>query len=378
MIYLDNAATTKVDPEVSALLSDLFVHHYGNASSSHKLGVKYKNIWEKAKLQVASLLACKPENIIFTSGATESNNTFFYNIALQSTPDKRKVLVSPIEHPSVLEVAKSYQDRGMLDIELLAVNENGWVDVQDLRNRIDRSVAAVLVMAVNNETGVLQPVEEISKICREHHVHFHCDFVQALGRVVFCEALFDSASFSAHKVYGPKGIGALYIRSLDRFHPFVAGGGQQANLRSGTEPVELIAGFGLACEKLKHGFAEYNRHMRGLKECMLENIRDIPEIALNASQNTVPHIINLSIDGIRSDSLALIFEQNDVLISQGSACSSNQGHKKLSHVLTAMGLPEKKIRSSFRISFGQENTLEEVDFVCKLIKTSLEKYKVRW
>lgn len=377
MIYLDNAATTKTDKEIGYFIGKLFMNSYGNASSSHLIGMNYKNLFLKARKNIADYMNCKPENIIFTSGATESNNTAIKNIVDKAARGKRRLLVSEVEHPSVLEPVKRYQAEGKIDVEYIPVNKDCCVCLEYLKKRMGNDVAGVVVMAVNNEMGSIQPVKEIAELCRFYNAAFHCDYVQAFGKIPFYPECVDFASFSAHKIYGPKGIGILYVKKPEEFCPLIYGGGQQGNKRSGTEPVELILALEMTVKNLFEHMEDNNNHIYRLKKRLLEGLRDSDKVSINSPDNAVPHIVNLSISGIRSDVISLIFEQKGIMVSQGSACSSNHGEKILSHVLMAMGFPEERIRSSFRISFGKYNTVEEIDYVVSVITEAIEKYSIR-
>ncbi|MDR1639008.1 MAG: cysteine desulfurase [Clostridiales bacterium] len=376
MYYFDSAATTKVDRDVGKLLGDLFANSFGNASSSHRLGEATKAEFAKAKEEIANCLGCGTGSIIFTSGATESNNTAVANIAGLAGPGKKRVIVSPIEHPSILEPLRHYEKLGAIDLDFLRVGQDCVVSVEELESKMGEDVAAVVVMAVNNETGAIQPVEEISKTCRQNGVAFHCDFVQGFGKIKFSPENYNFASFSAHKVYGPKGIGMLYVKNPEEFKPLMFGGGQQGGFRCGTEPVELIRALALTVTSLYRESEANNQYIKMLRGYMLDKLSDCPEVESNLPQGGVPHILNISVKGVRSDALALVFYQNDIMLSQGSACSSNHEEKSLSPVLLAMGLPEEKIRSSFRISFSKTNTIRDIEFVVDTIKNAVNKYKV--
>ncbi|MCL2425150.1 MAG: cysteine desulfurase [Oscillospiraceae bacterium] len=376
MIYFDNAATTEADKDVRLAMTEVMVNHFGNASSLHAMGISSKKLLDNAKEQIVQLLNCNSGDVLFTSGATESNNAAIFNVSMRATVGKRRILVSPIEHPSVLETVSMYEKRGLFEVEMLAVRSDGLLDMEDFKAKVNKNILAVFVMAVNNETGVIQPICEISDICKENDIYFHCDFVQGLGKIEFSEALFDSASFSAHKVYGPKGIGALYIKNVSQFYPLIVGGGQQRGLRSGTEAIELVVGFGLACKQLKTNQERYYEHATDLKRALERGISEMPFINLNAEYNTIPHINNIYIEGVRSDVLALLFQQQGIAISQGSACSSNN-EKNVSYVLSAMGFSEQRIRSSFRVSFGKGNTSSDVEYMCKLFRDIHNKYGIK-
>jgi cysteine desulfurase len=378
MVYFDNAATTKVDRNVGELLGEIFINDFGNASSTHALGARYKEMFLNARNNIANYLNCPSENILFTSGATESNNTAIANIINKATDKKRRVVVSPIEHPSVLEPIKRYQSTNAIELDYLCVDSSCKIDLDDMIAKMGDDVLAVIVMAVNNETGAIQPISDISNICKKHRAVFHCDFVQALGKIPFLPDSVDFASFSAHKIYGPKGIGLLYVKNPQLFHPYIFGGGQQSNYRSGTEPVELIVALELTFKNLYQCNVANNQHIKSLKACLMDRFKDCPDIRVNSSPDAVPHIISISINGVRSDSMSLIFQQKGVMVSQGSACSSNHDEKILSHVLLAMGLPDDRIRSSFRVSFGKYNTFDEVGYLADVIEEAVGKYKVRW
>jgi cysteine desulfurase len=361
-IYLDNHATTRVDPRVVEAMAPYWSQDYGNAAShGHVLGWRAEEAVEQARESLASALGAEPREIVFTSGATEANNLALLGAA-EAAPVGRNHLVSvATEHPSVLDPCRALEARGF-ELTILPVDADGRIEPEAVAASLRDSTRLVSVMAANNEIGVLQPVAEIGALCRERGVLFHTDAVQAFGKVPLDVDEADLLSISAHKIYGPKGVGALYVRARRprvRLEPRVFGGGHERGLRSGTLPVPLIVGFAWAAELcLAEREAEAVR-LAELRDRLLVRLRGSLEgVALNGDpRRRLPANLNLAFAGVDADQL--LVELRGVALSTGSACSSATPGP--SHVLTALGLPEERVRASLRMGLGRFTTLEEVD-----------------
>ena len=353
IIYLDNSATTKPYAEVVSAMSECMTFFYGNPSSLHRLGFEAEKAVKKARESVAKRLAVAPETVYFTSGGTESNNTAIFG-AYRSG----KVITTPIEHKSVLEPMKR-----LGCAEFASVNKDGTVSLESLESLIDKDTTLVSVMHVNNETGAVQPISEIKKIIKEKapRALFHVDAVQSFCKIPIPENTADLISVSAHKIHGPKGVGALYVRRGIRLNPHILGGGQEKGVRSGTENVPGIVGFGKACEKV-NDFSHVEKLGAILRE-RLENIK------INGCG--MPYILNVAYPGIRSEIIVHALEAKGVMVSSGSACSSS----KASYVLEAMGLPKGYPDSSIRISLSAENTEDEIITATDIINETIRDLK---
>jgi cysteine desulfurase len=360
VIYLDYNATTPLLPEVFEAMRPYFLDQWGNASSPYRFGLLARAGIENARCMVADLIAAEPNEILFTSGATEANNTAL-RTALHARPEKRHVIVSKTEHSSVLECCESLE-RGGFKVTYLPVDQEGQIDPTELEEAISNETAIVSVMWANNETGVLLPIEQISEVCRQKGVPLHCDAVQAAGKVdVDVRRLdIDYLSISAHKIYGPKGVGALFVRTNSPFEPFQFGGHQEGGRRGGTENVALIAGFGVAAELARRDLNSRAEHARGLRDELEELIRQaIPEVRIyGANAERLPNTSNLGIDGIDSDAMVNFLDSRGICVSSGSACMS--GALGPSHVILAMTGSQEQARQVIRFSVGRQTTSVEV------------------
>lgn len=371
MIYLDSAATTKIAPKVLEEMMPYLTEQYGNAGSLYKFGRSANAAIQKARAQVATLFNCSPENVIFTSGGSESNNMVFKGLRHRLLDaGKNHLVVSAIEHDSVLKAAEMLTKDGFY-ITYVKPDENGIVSAGAVKAAIQENTGLVSVMYVNNETGAVNNIEEIGKVCSEHNVLFHTDCVQAAGQRIIDvnKWCIDFASVSSHKIHGAKGTGALYIRD-PHIAPLICGGAvQEYGLRGGTENVAGIVGFGKAAELVKNSFVYNNCYCSILKQRFIEKIQESLEYngvgreCLHINSHLIDsdseRILNLRFDNIDAETLVLMLDSNDVCISAGSACRSNES--KPSHVLLAMGLSEQSARSSVRISFSEYNTDKEID-----------------
>ena len=384
MIYFDNAASTVVHPEVVKAMLPYFDVQYGNPSSIHQFGRKAKNAIQKARKQVAALIGAEPNEIIFTSGGTESNNTVLMGIT-SSRPEQNHVITSSIEHEAILQPCKQYEKIGY-KITYIPVDEHGIVDSDEISSSINSHTIIVSIMFANNEVGTIQPIKEISKICKKYQVPFHTDAVQAVGKVPINvkELDVDALSISSHKINGPKGIGALFIKKGLTIDPQILGGGQENGMRSGTENVASIVGFGKACEIAKEKLNENISHFQTLHSSMLSRIvKEIPHVKLNGhSEKRIFNNIHLTFLGVNGEDLIIKLDEHGIAASTGSACSVHT--QKASHVLKAMGFNHEQITGSLRISFGYMNTLDEIDQAVEILKKvvaelrSVSPYKTKY
>ena len=387
MIYLDNAASTAVHPEVVKEMMPYFDVQYGNPSSIHQFGRKAKNAIQKARKQVAALIGAEPDEILFTSGGTESNNTILYGIPkLQGSHlDQNHIITSSIEHEAILQPCKEFENIG-IKITYLPVDEHGIVDPNDIANSINSHTVLVSIMLANNEVGTIQPIKEISEICKKYQIPLHTDAVQAVGKVPINvkELGVDALSVSSHKINGPKGIGALFIKKGLRVSPQILGGGQENGMRSGTENVASIVGFGKACEIAKERLNENISHFQTLHSSMLSRIaKEIPHVKLNGHpEKRIFNNIHLTFLGVNGEDLIIKLDEHGIAASTGSACSVHT--QKASHVLKAMGFNHEQITGSLRISFGYANTLDEINQAVEVLKKvvselrSVSPYKTKY
>ena len=386
MIYLDNAASTAVHPEVVKEMLPYFDVQYGNPSSIHQFGRKTKNAIEKARKQVAALIGAEPDEILFTSGGTESNNTIFYGIKFQGAKlEGSQIITSSIEHDAVLKPIREFEKNGC-QVTYLPVDEHGIVNSDDITNSITPQTVMVSIMFANNEVGTIQPIKEISKICNKYQIPLHTDAVQAAGKVPINvkELGVDALSISSHKINGPKGVGALFIKKGFTVVPYLLGGGQENGMRSGTENVASIVGFGKACEIAKESLNKNISHFQVLHSSMLSKIvKEIPYVKLNGhTEKRIFNNIHLTFLGVNGEDLIIKLDEHGIAASTGSACSVHT--QKASHVLEAMGFNHEQITGSLRISFGYMNTLDEVEQAVEILKKvvaelrSVSPYKTKY
>ncbi len=386
MIYLDNAASTEIHPEVVKEMLPYFDKYYGNPSSIHQFGRKAKNAIEKARKQVAALIGAEPNEIIFTSGGTESNNTIFYGIISQGEKfELSHIITSSIEHDAVLEPIRQFEKNGC-QITYLPVDKHGMINLDDITKSISKQTVMISIMFANNEVGTIQPIKEISKICNKYQIPLHTDAVQAVGKIPINvkELGVDALSISSHKINGPKGVGALFLKKGSTTTPYIVGGGQENGMRSGTENVASIVGFGKACEIAKDKLSDNISHFQTLHSSMLSRIvKEIPHVKLNGHpQNRIFNNIHLTFLGINGEDLIIKLDEHGIAASTGSACSVHT--QKASHVLKAMGFNHEQITGSLRISFGYTNTLNEVEQTVEVLKKvvselrSVSPYKTKY
>jgi cysteine desulfurase len=372
-IYLDNAATTRVDKEVVEAMTLYFSERYGNPNSLHEFGRKAREAVEEARNRIAKFLSCEPEEIIFTSGGTESNNLAIRGLAA-ANPGKKHIITSRIEHPSVLEVCKELGKHGY-KTDYISVDKEGIVNVEELKRKITPDTLLVSVMHVNNEIGTIQPIEEISKICRGKNVAFHTDAVQSFGKLSIDASKFDLLSASGHKINAPKGVGILYIRKGTKISAMMNGGGQERELRSGTENVPGIAAIGKAVELAERRMKnKEDEKIKKLQDKLISEILKIKGTRLNGSESKrVFNNVNVSFGDVEGEALVLLLDKEGIATSTGSACSSHS--LEPSHVLKAIGLSDLEAHGSLRLSLDWQNTEKEVEYTVKKIKEAVERLR---
>ena len=363
-VYFDNSATTKTDEKVLESMMPYLSENYGNPSSIYKIGRENKKAVEESREKIAKILNCKPEEIYFTAGGSESDNTAIKGIARAYKNKGNHIITSKIEHPAVLETCKQLEKEGF-EVTYIGVDENGILNLEEIKNAIRPSTILISVMFANNEIGTIQPIYEIGKIAKENGVFFHTDAVQAVGslRIDVQELNIDSLSLSGHKFYSPKGIGALYVRTGVKFEKFISGGHQERNKRAGTENVAGIVGIGKAIEIAYDNLEEHNKRIRDLRDYYVKEVEQkIPYIKINGDlERRLPGNSNISFRFIEGEGLLLNLDLKGICASSGSACTS--GSLDPSHVLLAIGLPHEIAHGSLRISIGKYNTKEEVDYL---------------
>lgn len=364
-IYLDNHATTPLDPRVLEAMLPFFSSRFGNAASnSHSFGWEAAAAVEKARRQIAASIGASPQEIVFTSGATESDNLALKGVAEGCREKGDHIITAVTEHKAVLDSCKHLEKIGCR-VTYLPVGSDGLIDLDQLKDAFTDRTILVSIMAANNETGVLQSIEEIGRLCRQRGVLFHSDAVQALGKVPLDvnRANLDLASLTAHKLYGPKGCGALYVRqnAAARLVPLIDGGGHENGLRSGTLNVPGIVGFGKTCEIAQQEMAEENCRLVGLRDRLRDRLMaELDHVAINGSmEHRLPGNLNISFLEVEGETL--LTGLNDVALSSGSACSSGKTHA--SYVLKALGLSDEAAGSAIRFGIGRFNTEAEIDYV---------------
>jgi cysteine desulfurase len=388
-VYLDHNATTPVDPEVLDAMLPYFSGEYGNASSIHSFGQKARSAVETARERVAALIGARPQEIIFTSGGTEGDNHAIFGIAEAATSSSAgaratsaggeaafppHIITTAIEHEAVLNTCQALEKRG-LSVTYLAVDRDGQIDLEALRGSLREppETALITVMHANNELGTVQPLEEIGRIAREADVYFHTDAVQSAGKIpIDVNSLnLDLLSLSGHKLYAPKGIGALYIRGGTRLRQLLYGGHHQRGFRPGTENVAAIVGLGKAAQVAKATLAEDAKRVAALRD-MLEHalVQRVPDARINgAGAPRIPNTANITFPGIEGEALVIALDLKGLACSTGAACSS--GAVEPSHVLTAIGLPADEARASLRFSLGRHTTAADIDFALQVVPAAV-------
>lgn len=360
--YFDHAATTKLNVDVLKTMMPYLTEEYGNPSSIYSLGRNAKKVIEDARDKVAAILNSKPQEIYFTGSGSESDNTAIKGVAYANRNKGNHIITSKIEHAAVLDTCKTLEKDGF-DVTYLNVDSEGIINLDELKNAINDKTILISIMFANNEIGTIQPIEEIGKIAKENKVYFHTDAVQAVGSIDIDKLNIDLLSLSAHKFYGPKGIGALYVRKGVKFNKIIDGGHQERNKRAGTENVANIVGLAKALEMAYSKLEENNKHLTELRELYISEIEEkIPYIKVNGHrQKRLPGNANISFKFIEGESLLLNLDIKGICASSGSACTS--GSLDPSHVLLALGMSHEVAHGSLRISFGIENIKEDVIYL---------------
>jgi cysteine desulfurase len=379
-IYLDTAASTPVADEVIEEMLPYLKERYGNPSSIHKFGRETARAINLARKRVAEMIgASSPREITFTSGGTEANNLALKGTAIHvqsKMPKKNMIITSSIEHDAVLEPCKDLEDRGFVTMHLPVTGE-GFVRPSELKNVISDNVALVSIMYANNEVGTIQPIKELVEITHQAGALFHTDAVQAAGKLPLNVKNLgvDMMSLSSHKINGPKGVGALYIRSNLKILPIIHGGGQEWYLRSGTENVPGIVGFGKACELANKRMRHYQEHVAGLRNYVVERVlKEIPRSRLNGLRSErIANNAHFTFFGVNGEDLIIKLDENGIAASTGSACSVKK--QKQSHVLKAMGFSYEEITGSLRLSLGMHNTKDEVDRAVNVLSSVIEELR---
>ncbi|MCH4889425.1 cysteine desulfurase [Acidaminobacter sp. JC074] len=366
--YLDNGATTVVSKEIVEKMNQLYTDMYGNPSSMHQMGVETEKLIKEVKRTLAKGIKASPDEIIFTSGGTEANN-----LAIQGylrTTRKKHLITSMIEHPSVLNVFEFYENQGY-EVTYLKVDEKGHISLEELRESLREDTALVSIMYVNNELGSIQDLQAVSRLIKKHSkAVFHVDAVQALGKVE-CHVKkhgIDMMTMSSHKIHGPMGVGALYIKKDISIKPLFIGGGQQKAIRPGTENAPGVVGFGEALKAAFDGLAGNQAQMIELRDYFIKCVLEIPQAKLNGKCDA-PHIINVSFPNMRGEVLLHTLESKNIYVSTGSACASK--NKSYSHVLEAIGLDDKHKEGAIRFSLSKYTTKDELDYAIKNLKESI-------
>lgn len=377
LIYFDHAATTHVKPEVFASMIPYFTEHYGNPSSIHHIGRENREVVEKAREKVAKALGAKPNEIYFTGCGTEADNWAIKGVAKAYANKGKHIITSAIEHHAVLHTLSALEKEGYT-VTYIKPDEYGVINPLDVKNAIRPDTILITIMFANNEIGTVQDIPEIGRIAKEHGVLFHTDAVQAFGalKIDVTEMNIDLLSVSAHKLYGPKGVGALYIRNGVRPAVYMDGGAQERAKRGGTENVPGIVGFGKAVELAYSDLEETAAYITSMRDYLIQSIEEkIPYIKLNGHRTQrLPNNVNFSFRYIEGESLLLMLDHKNIAASSGSACTS--GSLDPSHVLLAIGLPHEIAHGSLRLTIGEETTMEDIDYVVKSLVEIVERLRM--
>ena len=375
-IYFDNASTTKPSNEVIREMMQTYVTAFGNPSSLHSFGRESVALIDKAREQIANAIGAKPNEIYFTSGGTEANNWAIRGLAYANKAKGNHIITSKIEHPSVLEECKKLENEGF-QVTYLDVDDKGIVKLADLLHYINNKTILISIMSANNEVGTIQHIQAIAKTAKEKGIKFHTDAVQAFGHIAFnVEAMgIDAMSISSHKINGPKGVGALYIKNGVKIDNFIVGGEQERGLRGGTQNVPAIIGFGKAVEIAARDMIVKNKKTKILAEYLISKLQEnFEEIKFNGhNAQRLQGIVNVSFDNIKADSIITLLDLNGIAVSAGSACSA--GSVEPSHVLKAMGLDDILAQGAIRISLSSSNTKEEIDYFIEKLKPIVERLR---
>lgn len=374
--YFDNSATTRVKDEVFKEMIPYLSIEYGNPSSLYSIGRSAKRAISEARRRVASLINCSPEEIYFTSCGSESDNTALKGIAYANKEKGNHIITSKIEHPAILNSCKSLENKGF-KISYIDVDKDGMLNLEKLESEITDQTILISIMYANNEIGTIEPVKEIAQIAHSHGIIFHTDAVQAVGNIPIDvrKMNIDMLSLSGHKLYAPKGIGALYVKSGIEFERFMDGGHQEKNKRSGTENVAEIVALGKACQIAEKNIEQYQQKLKNLRDYCLNKIQEkIPDIYINGTmERRLPGNINISLKDLNSGELLLRLDEVGICASGGSACSSKEASP--SHVLTAIGLPSELSKGALRLTFGDYNTKEDVEYLVENLVRIVEEMR---
>ena len=374
--YFDNAATTRVKEEVLEEMLPYLKEEFGNPSSMYTIGRGARRAVEEARTKVARLINCNPNEIYFTGCGSESDNTAIKGIAYANSYRGRHIITSKIEHPAVLHTCQVLERQGF-DVTYLNVDSDGIVNLKNLRNSIRNDTILITIMFANNEIGTLEPISEIAKIAKMHNIIFHTDAVQACGNVPIDVKRMgiDLLSLSGHKLYAPKGIGALYVRNGIEFERLIDGGHQEKNKRAGTENVAGIVALGKACELAMVNLESHMNYLQNLRNHYIEQVeKRIPNAKLNGTlERRLPGNANFSFEGVDGEALLLNLDAKGICASSGSACST--GSMNPSHVLKAIGLSDMMAEGALRTTFGEENTMEDVDYLVECLEEIVEKLR---
>lgn len=375
-VYMDYAATTYVKPEVLEEMMPFFTEKYGNPSSFYGISRETKMAIDKARSRVAKSLNCDPNEVYFTGGGSEADNWAIKGIASAHRKKGNHIITTKIEHHAVLHTCE-YLEKNGFEVTYLNVDKEGFIDLEELKNAITDKTILVSIMFANNEIGTIQPVKEIGEICRERKVLFHTDAVQAIGNIPVDvkEMNIDLLSLAGHKVYGPKGIGALYIRKGVRIDNLVHGGGQERARRAGTENTASIVGLGKAIELATENLEEHNKKITKLRDRLIDGLLKVPHTRLNGprGEKRLPGNANITFEFIEGESILLSLDFEGVCASSGSACTS--GSLDPSHVLLAIGLPHELAHGSLRLTLGDGSTDEDVDYVLEVVPPIIERLR---
>lgn len=380
MVYLDNSSTTRQADEVTELIYDISKNDFGNPSSLHSIGFSAEKRVEAARKIFADTIGADPGEITFNSGGTEGDNTVLIEAARSKRHEGNRIVISAVEHPAILETAKVLEHDGF-EVVRIGVGKDGKLNMDELEDAVNGDTILVSLMTVNNETGVIMPVSDAARLAHANGALMHTDAVQTYGKISLRDLVtgpagdtVDFVTVSSHKIHGPKGVGALYQRKGKELPPFIVGGGQEKNRRSGTENVTGIAGFGKACELAESLREESYAKVKEARDYLLSGIKDtIPNIIVNSPDDGLPYVLNVSFLGTRSEVLLHTLEQDGIFVSTGSACSSNK--KGGSHVLTAMGRTSKEVEAALRFSFSRYNSVEEMDFVLDKLEKAVANFR---
>jgi cysteine desulfurase len=378
LIYFDNSATTKIDPQVLQTYQTVANQFWGNPSSLHHLGDQALQMLQSARQQIADLMHCQADEIFFTSGGTEGDNWVLKGTAMAKREFGRHLIVSSIEHPAVLNSAKQLEKLGW-DVTYLPVDSHGYVHAADVKKALRKDTVLVSVMGVNNEIGTVQPIQEIAEVLQDRPtIHFHVDAVQTVGKNLFDQVLperVDFATFSGHKFHGPRGVGFVYIKKGRKLATLITGGGQERNWRNGTENVPAIAAMSKAFRLVLTDETQKAAQQMAMRQKLLTALQAMPDITIFSPTTgpAAPHILCFALSGVRGETMVHALEEHDIYLSTTSACSSRTGDE--SGTLKAMQVPEKLATSAVRISLDDQNTMAEVDQFLKVFPQVYQRFQ---